>query len=392
MTAPYKNIYLVAALLWLIGAAIRIPILAIPPVLPFMRADLHMSGTEIGILSGLPMILLAVVALPGAEAVKWLGAARALVFGLFVTALGGALRGVAPNTWLLFIATVVMGGGIAVMQPALPVIVRQWFPSRIGFGTATYSNGMIAGCVLPVAATIPLIFPFIGDSWRWAVAIWSLPVLAVMAVLMLSLSRNRTPVLMRDEAAAPRPRLDYQLIWRIGLIFGSTNCIYFGTNAFLPGYLNEVGLGHLLTASLTAFNFGQWPGSLLVIALADRIEGRVWPFVANGILLLLSLAWMVTASESGIVFAAAVCGCVSGISLTMGLMLPPLLSKPVNLARTSAATFTISYTMAMIVSVAGGLVWDLTGSSRFAFLPVALSILPVILLTPTIRFHRVDQD
>jgi len=54
----------------------------------------------------------------------------------------------------------------------------------------------------------------------------------------------------------------------------------------------------------------------------------------------------------------------------------------------SGAMFTISYASAMFVAVLSGAAWDLTGVERFAFLPIALSALPLILLAPTIRFDR----
>ena len=36
------------ALLWLGGVAARLPILAIPPVIPLIHDDLHLSETEVG--------------------------------------------------------------------------------------------------------------------------------------------------------------------------------------------------------------------------------------------------------------------------------------------------------------------------------------------------------
>jgi CP family cyanate transporter-like MFS transporter len=51
-------------LLWLAGIALRLTILAVPPVISLIQSDLHLSGTEIGILSGLPMVLFACAALP----------------------------------------------------------------------------------------------------------------------------------------------------------------------------------------------------------------------------------------------------------------------------------------------------------------------------------------
>jgi len=39
--------------------------------------------------------------------------------------------------------------GIAIMQPALPPLVRMWAPTRIGFATALYTNGLLIGEVIP---------------------------------------------------------------------------------------------------------------------------------------------------------------------------------------------------------------------------------------------------
>jgi len=52
-------------LLWLVGNALRLPILAVPPVIPALRGELHLSGTQIGILTGLPVFLFAIAALAG---------------------------------------------------------------------------------------------------------------------------------------------------------------------------------------------------------------------------------------------------------------------------------------------------------------------------------------
>src|SRR5689334_8897648 len=98
LSMTIKRLILVLSLLWLAGLAIRIPILVIPPLIPFIRTDLNMSGTAIGVLSGVPMIILALAALPGSALVGWFGALRAVLVGLLITTIGGALRGLASTT------------------------------------------------------------------------------------------------------------------------------------------------------------------------------------------------------------------------------------------------------------------------------------------------------
>jgi CP family cyanate transporter-like MFS transporter len=166
------------ALLWLAGIALRITIIAVPPVLPMIHADLRLSETEIGVLGSLPPLLFAVASVPGSLLIARFGALTTLVAGLLLNALASAARGAAPDAMTLYAATVLMALGVAVMQPALPPLVRQWLPHRIGFATAVYTNGLLLGETLVVALTIPVVLPLTGGSWRLDLGLWALPVLA----------------------------------------------------------------------------------------------------------------------------------------------------------------------------------------------------------------------
>jgi CP family cyanate transporter-like MFS transporter len=42
--------------------------------------------------------------------------------------------------------------------------------------------------------------------------------------------------------------------------------------------------------------------------------------------------------------------------------------------------FTIGYGVAMLVSLASGMAWDITGKAAFAFLPIAIMVLPMTVL------------
>ena len=99
------QLWLCLALLWLAGNGLRITILAVPPVIPLLSADLHMSATAVGILGGLPAVLFACAAIPGSLLIARFGALSTLVIGLLATALGSALRGVVPDVALLYAAS-----------------------------------------------------------------------------------------------------------------------------------------------------------------------------------------------------------------------------------------------------------------------------------------------
>jgi CP family cyanate transporter-like MFS transporter len=96
-----------------------------------------------------------------------------------------------------------------------------------------------------------------------------------------------------------------------------------------------------------------------------------------------------TASGWTVAFAALL-GFFGAATLALGLTLPAILSAPEDVARTSAAMFTVSYAVAMLFSVLSGAAWDLAGDPRWAFLPIAISLLPQVLLTAAVRFPRAE--
>jgi CP family cyanate transporter-like MFS transporter len=49
--------------------------------------------------------------------------------------------------------------------------------------------------------------------------------------------------------------------------------------------------------------------------------------------------------------------------------------------------FVIGYAQAVLASVLGGAAWDIFGTPAWAFLPIALVLLPLVLLPRTIRFN-----
>jgi len=373
-------------LLWLAGIALRLTILAVPPVIPLIHDQLRLNATQIGILTGLPSMLFAIAAVPGSLLIARLGVRTALVVGLAVTAIGGALRGAIPDVAWLYAMTIAMGAGVAVMQVTMPPAVRTWFPERIGFATAVYTNGLIIGEILPVALMV-LVLPLVGGSWQWGFAVWSVPV-AVIAILVLALA----PTAAVTPASAARrrwwPDWNDPLIWRLGIMLGTINATYFATNAFLPDYLRSNGQSDWISASLTGLNGGQLPASALLLAIAGRLERKAWPYVVCGLLCIVATAGIVFCSGAWVVASATLQGFAASAILILILALPPLLSAPDDVHRVTAAMFTISYSCAVIVPVISGLAWDVSGIASLAFAPIAICGIILVMLAPAINHVR----
>jgi MFS transporter, CP family, cyanate transporter len=373
-------------LLWTCGASLRLTVLAVPPVLPIIQQDLQLNGTQVGLLSGIPVILFAIAAIPGSSLIARVGVRKALLAGLAVAAFGGMTRAFAGSLSLLFFTTVLMSSGIAAMQPAMAAAVRSWIPERPTFGTAVYSNGLLTGEIIPVAMMLPVVLPLFG-RWQPALGVWSVP-LIVTAILVLLLCP-------RQNSALPRvpirwlPQLGSRLNWRLGLILGSTASTYFCVNGFLPALLGGRHHPELISPALTALNLGQIPASLLLLIVADRLQGKRWPYALCGPLMIACLVGISYSSGLGIILWSALLGATCGGALVLGLALAPLLCRhPDEVALTSASAFAISYSFAMLISLLAGAAWDVTGKVDYAQIPIAMGALPILILVPTLSLKR----
>ncbi len=377
------------ALLWLAGASLRATILALPPVLPQVSADLGLQGGSVGVLTALPSLLFAAAAVPSARIIARLGAVPTLTLGLLLNALGAAARGFTGSGFGLEAATFLMCLGIAVMQPALPPLVRAWAPNRIGFATAVYTNGLLIGEVLPTAWVPQGQLPLIGDGWRAALAAWAVLPLTT-GILVAALGRRPAT---GDGSATARWWPDWRdaRVWRLGMLLGGINATYFGLNGFLPGWMAAQGTPELVQPLLIALNLGQIPASLLLLFFAERLVRKPLAYGVAGAVMLASVIGVVATSGSAALAWAALCGFFLGGLLTLALALPSLIGAAEDVPRLSAAMFTVSYTLAMLASLLAGWLWSWSGTVLAAFAPAAAAALLTTGLGFSLRADELDH-
>ena len=211
-------------------------------------------------------------------------------------------------------------------------------------------------------------------------AFWGVPCVVIALIVGVLAPRSATPV-----ATAPKkwwPDWKSGLIWRLGIMLGSVNAMYFTTNFFIPNYLRVTGHAADIDAALTAINVGQLPASVLLLFVANQWIRQKWPYAVAALLCLLSIFVIVYGDSFMIVAGSALLGFAAAGVLILMLALPPLLSPPNDVHRTAAAMFTISYSCALIVPVLSGIAWDLSGVPAAAFVPIGLCA--VLLFVPSL--------
>jgi CP family cyanate transporter-like MFS transporter len=365
-------------LLWLVGVNLRTVILGVPPTLPALHRALSLSYSAAGLLTSLPVLLMAAGAIPGAYLVSRVGARRAVAVGLALVALGAALRGAFPSPALLFAFTVVFALGIAVAQPALPSLAQAWFPTRIGRAIAIYSNGLLVGEVIAASITLPLLLvPF---GWQFALAVWAVPAAIVLALWLII-----TPA---SEAAMPTagawlPDWRSGRMLRVGLLMGGASLVYFGMNSWVPDTLDARHAHALIPLTLGALNAMQLPVSLWLALRGDAMLGRRWPYVLAGVGSLVGVAGYALAPAGSAPIWAGLAGAAASLAFILNLGLPALFS-PSEVARTSGLMFAIGYGAAFFGPALGGFAWDWTGQFRFALLPMLVGAFAMLAFGATL--------
>ena len=392
ITSIWRKV-IVCVLLTLVGFNLRSVILAVPPVLPLIQHDLKLSYTQTGLLTAVPVLVLAVAAWPSGLLAERIGERRCVSIGLALLGSGALLRLLWHGAASLFLFTLLLSLGIVLAQTAVPVLARRWFPAHIGLVTALFSDGLIIGESVAAGTTVPIMLQFMGrDAWTGTFILWGVPVI-VLLVLWLWLAppapaivfrrplvpeTTTTPVTVKDSASVPQPARVNAL--HLGILLGAGSLIYFGMNAWIASYNQAVHAGGLTSAALTILNAAQLPSSFSVTFFAQQLAGRRWPFIGAGVLCAAAITgWVFTPPVLELLWAALLGGS-SALVFTLGIALPPLLAKPKEVARLTGLTISLTYAVAFVGPLVGGQLWDLLHVPAVAFLPVAVASVTLIVL------------
>lgn len=101
--------------------------------------------------------------------------------------------------------------GIAVSNVLMPVIVKRWFPDRVGSMTGLYSMALALGTSAAAAATVPMT-DALGGDWRSGLVVWAgLAAAAVLPWVLLVRARGAGPGTGdREPAASGASRTGYR--------------------------------------------------------------------------------------------------------------------------------------------------------------------------------------
>ncbi|MFF8936471.1 CynX/NimT family MFS transporter [Streptomyces paradoxus] len=320
---------------------LRPAITSLGALLEEVRDGLGMSGSVAGLLTSVPPLCFAVFGVMAPRLARRFGAGAVVCAGMAAIATGLLVRPYAGGTAGFLAGSALALMGIAVSNVLMPVIVKHWFPDRVGSMTGLYSMALALGTALAAAVTVPLT-DTLGGSWQTGLALWA--GLAVAAVLpWLPFVRGRaTPAGAGEGAAAattqtrgpssppaeharvetPRLRMARsRTAWALAVFFGLQATAAYITMGWMAQIFRDAGVPAGTAGLLLAVTMVMGvPLAFVIPRLATRLPHQGPIVLALGVCGLAGYAGLYLAPAAGAwawALLLGVANCAFPLALTM---------------------------------------------------------------------------
>lgn len=353
---PGPSVLLAVLAVLLLTLTLRVPVTSVAPVAPAIGADHGLGTTALSLLTSLPLVCFVLVAPFVPRLLGGLGMWRLLAFALMAAVAGSALRSVPGTIWLAF-GTLVLGCAVAVASVLAPAVVRQLRPASRTTLTAIYSAGLSLGPAMATGLTIPAA-QLLGDSWRLALALWSVVPLAALVLWACTRSSRH---MLEDDVSAPPVRFATLLrepaAWGVTAYLGISSLLFYTNTAWVPTILQEAGqTPQAAGATATLVSLIAIPAALVVPALTRH------PFTARGAAIVaplsvtIALVLLSLTDDTGATYCAMILlGVGQGASVGMAYTIVVAITRSAgHAAALSSMSLTVGVTLAAIGPLALG--------------------------------------
>ncbi|WP_051451141.1 MFS transporter [Actinospica robiniae] len=351
----------------LIAANLRLSVSATGALLDQLGAGLHLSSGIQSLLTAIWPFAFAVGGISGSWLARKYTAGTVIAAALAALTAGQIVHSL-HDTTALVAGSVLAGLGIALANVLLPVVVRQYFPDRVGQVTGLYAMVLAGGSAVAALASVPVANAF--HAVDAGLAVWVIPsVIGLAAWFAARPQRAAHPSNAVVDSAVPAAHLPLRqiarqpLAWALAALFGLQSVGAYVIMGWLPSILGSAGMSHTAAgAVLSAIFFINIPISYLVPHLGARMKDQ------RPMLLGLTAASLV--GFIGLIIAPASLTWLWVVFFSFGMATFPLVLALFPLrggtahgtAALSTFSQSIGYLLAAVVPLSFGMLHDATGS------------------------------
>lgn len=172
----------------LVALNVRTAVSSLSPIIPFIREDFELSTLAVSFLGMLPPLGFALSGLIAPIITRRIGLEAALLILLATIVVGSLIRALSGDWSLLSVGTMLALVGMGMGNVLLPVVVRKYFPDRIGSMTALYLVIVSIGAFSPPLIAVPVAE---AAGWRVSLGQWALVALIASIPWLFALRQNK---------------------------------------------------------------------------------------------------------------------------------------------------------------------------------------------------------
>lgn len=362
---------LLALSLLLIACNLRPVFGSLSVVLPEIMRDTGLSAAGASLLTTLPILCLGLFSAPTPWLSRRFGAERVLLLALLLIGSGTLLRAMGSLPFL-FASAVLAGAGIAMGNVLLPSLVKRHFAQHAALMTGMYILAICMGATIATASTVPLATNLFAGAWPYALAVWALPALLVLALWLPQALRMQTETI--DPAARSGSLGRDALAWQVTAFMGLQSSLAYIVIGWLAPILRERGLESDLAGYVVAIStLSQLVTSLVVPSIAARCRDQRALAVGLTALSCMALMGLILAPLSTVWLWALLLGCGQGGLFALALSLIVMRSGNAQVtAQLSAMAQGWGYMLAAFGPLLTGLLHQWTGSFASSIWLIAL--------------------
>ncbi|MGE7437248.1 MULTISPECIES: CynX/NimT family MFS transporter [Kitasatospora] len=361
---------------------LRPVVTSLGPLLDKVRADLGMNATVAGLLTAVPALCFAVFGVAAPALARKAGPIAVVTAGMGAIVLGVVTRSFAGGTALFLLLTAVALAGVAVSNVLLPVVIKRYFPDRVGPMIGLYSMSLSAGTSLAAAVTVP-VTTALGGDWRAGLGVWGLLGLAalVLCLVTLLLRREKGTGGRAEQGAARLPIRRSRTAWALAAFFGLQSTSAYAAMGWLPKIYQDAGVSESASGVLLALVMAIGvPASFVLPSLAARRGDQRLFVVVLGLCGILGYVGLAFAAGTASWLWAVLVGlsmCAFPLALTMiGLRA----RTPGGVAQLSAFAQSLGYLISIPGPILVGGIYGATGSWYLPLAFLAALLVPQILV------------
>jgi MFS transporter, CP family, cyanate transporter len=265
--------------LLLVALNLRTAVSSLAPIIPFIRESFELGTIEISILGMMAPIGFALGGLVAPGITRKLGLEKSLVLLLLIMSVGNIQRAFAPDSSILGVGTLLALIAMGIGNVLLPVVVRKYFPKKIGSMTALYLTVVSISALAPPLIAVPAAEAL---GWRFSLGQWALVSIVAVIPWLFELRRNRVNDQVVTESLSLVGETSKVRIWKsktalaILTIWVVSALTGYGMFAWLPQILMEQSGSTALEAGILLSLFAAMglPAALAMPRLAVRFKNQ----------------------------------------------------------------------------------------------------------------------